>query len=701
MTASFRVGGVLIENGNEVSGNNLPTASTSSPGVVQLSDSTSSSSTAVAATANAVSVSYTVAATAQTDATQAIADAATAQSDASQAIVDSSTAQAAANAAQVEASQAISDAASAQAVADAALPATGGVLTGPVTFPGDQVIPTTNIATASTSVPGIVQLNDTTASTSTTEALTANQGKLLQEQINALSVSSNIILAGTIDASTGNVASVTAEGVTAGFTVGSPLPSAVAGNDNYFAIVTVSGTMTPPAGSSQVCHQGDWWMSDGSAWVFLDVGFNATAATTSTPGVVQLATNAQVQGGTNLDCAVTPSGLQSKISDSTSTTSATTIASSTAVKAAFDAATVAASTSPLCTSNVLFVNSTSGNNSTAQRSTAKPFATLTAALAAASEGDFIYIAPGTYTENPIINKGVTILGTFQDQGTWQGTKILGNTQLNLTGSNTRNCSIYNVYFISANSTPPFDVIAHSTSAGNTIIANCMFTQQTATDVNQFGFRTAVTNWVRAVYTRNCAFDGNVKHNAGTAAGASGYLVMDNTIGTGSSNYYYHVLTGTVEFRNPSQALSPIFQAGGVVSTSNVLGFTNNSATTTTIFGGTGFNYKGSAASVGTGTVYFGAGYNTAGGKVDIGANLVYGWTNLNVTPANLTVNGSAVAYTAAVPSSANAVVYQQTRPGFDLLKTTSPVTAANQTATVVDGSTGIFYSVSSFDAGTY
>lgn len=701
MSASFRVGGVLIQNGDEVSGNNLPTASTSSTGIVQLSDSTSSSSTAVAATANAVSVSYTTATTAQTDATQAIADAATAQTDANQAIVDASTAQAAATAAQIDATQAISDAASAQAVADAALPASGGVLTGPITFSGSQVIPTTNIANATTSAPGIVQLNDTTTSTSTVEALTANQGKLLQEQINALSVSSNITLAGTIDASTGNLASVTTEGSTAGFTVGNPLPSAASGNDNYFVIVTVGGTMTPPGGSAQLCHQGDWWMSDGSTWVFLDVGYNTATATTSTPGVVQLATNAEVQAGTNLDHAVTPAGLQSKLSDSTSTTSSTTIASSSAVKAAFDAATDAASTSPLCTSNVLFVNSTKGNNATAQRGTAKPFATLTAALAACSEGDYIYIAPGTYTENPVINKGITILGTYQDIGTWQGTKILGNTQLSLSAAAVRNCALYNLYFISANSTPPFEVTAHATAAGNTIIGNCAFTQQTATDVTHFCFRTAATNWVRAVYTRNCSFDGNVKHNAGTAAGASGYLVMDNTIGTGSSNYYYTVATGTVEFRNPSQALSPVFQSGGVVSFTNCTSFTSNSATTTTIFGGTGFNYKGSAVSVGTGTVYFGGGYNSAGGKVDIGANLVYGWSNLNIAPSNLTVNGSAVAYTTAVPAAANAVVFQQTRPGYDLLKTTSSVTAANQLATVVDSSTGIFYSVTSFDAGTY
>ena len=217
------------------------------------------------------------------------------------------------------------------------LPLAGGTMTGDITFSGTQSIPVSSIAGASTSQAGVVQLNDTTSSTSTTEALTANQGKELQDQINALSISSNIILAGTIDASTGDLVTVTAEGTTAGFTIGDPLPAAASGNDNYFVIVTTPGTMTPPGGSAQECHQGDWWLSDGTAWVFLDVGFNATAATTATPGVVQLATDAEVQAGVNTDHAVTSSGLQSKVSDSTSTTSSTTLASSTAVKSAYDA----------------------------------------------------------------------------------------------------------------------------------------------------------------------------------------------------------------------------------------------------------------------------------------------------------------------------------------------------------------------------
>jgi hypothetical protein len=71
----------------------------------------------------------------------------------------------------------------------------------------------------------------------------------------------------------------------------------------------------------------------GSAFVNL-----TPSGTTAVAGLVELATDAETQTGTDTVRAVTPSGLQSKISDSTSTTSSTTIASATAVKAAYDLA---------------------------------------------------------------------------------------------------------------------------------------------------------------------------------------------------------------------------------------------------------------------------------------------------------------------------------------------------------------------------
>jgi hypothetical protein len=123
--------------------------------------------------------------------------------------------------------------------------------------------------------------------------------------------------------------------------------------DNAGAVVKVGpvhvGAAAPnatPAGSSGN-SKGELWVNDtttihglnyytGSAFVNLTPSGTATTA-----GLVELATNAETQAGTDTVRAVTPSGLQSKVSDSTSTTSSTTIASSTAVKAAFDLANAA------------------------------------------------------------------------------------------------------------------------------------------------------------------------------------------------------------------------------------------------------------------------------------------------------------------------------------------------------------------------
>ena len=195
---------------------------------------------------------------------------------------------------------------------------------------------TISVADASTSTKGVVQLNNTTTSTSTSLALTAAQGKSLQDQIDALALTTNITLGGTFDANTGEVDSVTAAGTTAGLVVGSALPAAALANDQIFVIVDVQGS-TGPSGAPPY-HVGDWFLSDGSAWQFLNVGFAPGQATTVSQGVVQLATNAEVQAGTDSSNAVVSSSLQSKLSDSISTTSSSTIASSTAVKTAYDLA---------------------------------------------------------------------------------------------------------------------------------------------------------------------------------------------------------------------------------------------------------------------------------------------------------------------------------------------------------------------------
>jgi hypothetical protein len=105
--------------------------------------------------------------------------------------------------------------------------------------------------------------------------------------------------------------------------------------------------VTPPTGGSSGNSAGEVWLDtsltpagvkiwNGSAWV------NAPpVGSTTVQGLLELATSAETQAGSDTDRAVTPAGLQSKLSDSTSTTSSTTIASSTAVKAAYDLAAAA------------------------------------------------------------------------------------------------------------------------------------------------------------------------------------------------------------------------------------------------------------------------------------------------------------------------------------------------------------------------
>ena len=284
-------------------------ASLLAAGVVQLNNTVSSTLTTQAATANAVKEAY----------------------DAAQSAVRSITV----NSPLTQGGTAIAPVLS--------IPVATGVSTGVVSVGPNVAINVSgqiSVASSSTSSAGVVQLNDTVSSLAVNEALTAKQGKLLQDQINSLTVAGNIILAGTLNATSGNLTTVTTEGTSVGFAIGSPLPAPDSSNDNYFVIVTTPGaSYTPPGGSALAVDVGDWFLSNGVTWEFLNIGSAAsTSATTTNPGIVQLSTNAQTQTGTDANLAVTPASLQSKLSDSFSTISSTAIASSTAVKCAYDLA---------------------------------------------------------------------------------------------------------------------------------------------------------------------------------------------------------------------------------------------------------------------------------------------------------------------------------------------------------------------------
>ena len=167
--------------------------------------------------------------------------------------------------------------------------------------------PVVSIAAASTAGSGAVQLYDNTDSTSVTLALTAAQGKNLQDQINALSIAGNLTLAGTFNAATGLVDSVTSAGTAAGFTVAANLPTPALINTDYFVIVISDGSYNPPGGGGPyTASQGDWFLSTGTVWSFLDIGANFAYATTTTAGAVCLSTNALAQTGTDTLTALTP-----------------------------------------------------------------------------------------------------------------------------------------------------------------------------------------------------------------------------------------------------------------------------------------------------------------------------------------------------------------------------------------------------------
>jgi len=82
--------------------------------------------------------------------------------------------------------------------------------------------------------------------------------------------SGEIIFAGTYDASTNLVASVTTAGQAAGLTVGAAIPAASADNRQYYLVVSELGTGTSPAPVVSL-NPPDILLSSGTSWELLDV----------------------------------------------------------------------------------------------------------------------------------------------------------------------------------------------------------------------------------------------------------------------------------------------------------------------------------------------------------------------------------------------------------------------------------------------
>lgn len=185
----------------------------------------------------------------------------------------------------------------------------------PIINTGTSVEPIIGVLDASTTQAGVVQLNDTLTSTAVDQALTAAQGKFLQDQLNALSISGGLLNAGTFNPVTSGMVTVTTVGYSAGFTVGANVPAPAPALTDYIVQITEAATYTPPGGGGPYnLVTGDWLLCNGSVWIQVAVGPRLPDASASVKGIVQLATDAETQIGTDGSKVVTPASLSSRTS---------------------------------------------------------------------------------------------------------------------------------------------------------------------------------------------------------------------------------------------------------------------------------------------------------------------------------------------------------------------------------------------------
>lgn len=191
--------------------------------------------------------------------------------------------------------------------------------TPPIVVTGSAPTITVGILQATTAAQGAVQLCDNLITPASDLALTALQGYILNQQVSALSNTvGNQYLAGTFNATLAQTVAVTAAGTANGFTVGTNLPAAAVAGPGAYVVVTTAGSYNPPGGGGPYAMvPGDKILTDGASWFWIASGFRPTYATTSVPGIVELATPAEVQPLSNNTLAVTPFSLSTMIASTT------------------------------------------------------------------------------------------------------------------------------------------------------------------------------------------------------------------------------------------------------------------------------------------------------------------------------------------------------------------------------------------------
>lgn len=162
----------------------------------------------------------------------------------------------------------------------------GGItasISAPVGTSNDGTTLTITTIDASVGVKGVTTLTNDLTGNSESLAITQKAAASLDGKIDAL-VGANV-LAGTYNASTGNITSVTPAGALSGFVVGSPPPAASSVPDNYYILTTVAGPFGPPGAviPPTGVQSGDWFIVEKEAglpavWFTVDFENNAVAA---------------------------------------------------------------------------------------------------------------------------------------------------------------------------------------------------------------------------------------------------------------------------------------------------------------------------------------------------------------------------------------------------------------------------------------
>ena len=142
---------------------------------------------------------------AATDASSIQATATAALNNSNTALTNSSSALTTANGIAATANTALSNSTAAVNTANASLPKTGGTMTGNITFNGTQTFPNSGLQQATTGQQGIVQLTDSTSSTSTTTAATPSAVKSAFDLATSAQTTANAALPLTGGTLTGNL----------------------------------------------------------------------------------------------------------------------------------------------------------------------------------------------------------------------------------------------------------------------------------------------------------------------------------------------------------------------------------------------------------------------------------------------------------------------------------------------------------------